>query len=131
MADSSSGITSAFVRQRRMPMIRASHLKGIPLVDIDRAEKIGEVGELFLDPEGQRVAGLGVRRGQSFLGGDALGLLPATAIRAIGPDAITAGGPAVGGTEPRLAAMPRLSQVVGRKVVTEGGRVLGPIGDVL
>ena len=111
-------------------MIRASKLKGISLIDIDRAEKIGEVGEVFLDPEARQVAGFGVRRGQSFLGGDELGLLPASAVRAIGPDAITVGGPVVGASEPRLAAMPRLSHVVGRKVVTAGGRALGPIGDV-
>jgi sporulation protein YlmC with PRC-barrel domain len=111
-------------------MIRASKLKGISLIDIDRAEKIGEVGEVFLDPEARQVAGFGVRRGQSFLGGDALGLLPASAVRAIGPDAITVGGPVVGASEPRLAAMPRLSHVVGRKVMTAGGRALGPIGDV-
>jgi sporulation protein YlmC with PRC-barrel domain len=112
-------------------MIRASKLKGIGLVDIDRAEKIGEVGEVFLDPEARQVAGFGVRRGQSFLGGEELMLLPASAVRAIGPDAITVGGPAVGTSEPRLAAMPRLSQVAGRRVVTAGGRALGPIGDVL
>jgi len=111
-------------------MIRASKLKGIALIDIDRAEKIGEVGEVFLDPEARQVAGFGVRRGQSFLGGDEMGLLPASAVRAIGPDAITVGGPGAGASEPRLAAMPRLSHVVGRKVVTAGGRALGPIGDV-
>ena len=77
-------------------MIRASKLKGIGLVDIDRAEKIGEVGEVFIDPEARQVAGFGVRRGQSFLGGDEMLLLPASAVRAIGPDAITVGGPAVG-----------------------------------
>jgi sporulation protein YlmC with PRC-barrel domain len=112
-------------------MIRASKLKGIGLVDIDRAEKIGEVGEVFIDPEARQVAGFGVRRGQSFLGGDEMLLLPASAVRAIGPDAITVGGPAVGASEPRLAAMPRLSQIVGRRVVTTGGRALGPIADVL
>lgn len=112
-------------------MIRASKLKGISLVDIDRAEKVGEVGEVFLDPEARQVAGFGVRRGQSFLGGDELLLLPASAVRAIGPDAITVGGPAVGASEPRLAAMPRLSQIAGRRVVTAGGRALGPIADVL
>lgn len=112
-------------------MIRAGKLKGIIVVDIDRAEKIGEVGEVFLDPEARQVAGFGVRRGQSFLGGDEMALLPASAVRAIGPDAITVGGPVVGASEPRLAAMPRLSHVVGRKVMTAGGRALGPIGDVL
>jgi sporulation protein YlmC with PRC-barrel domain len=112
-------------------MIRASKLKGIGLVDIDRAEKIGEVGEVFIDPEARQVAGFGVRRGQSFLGGDEMLLLPASAVRAIGPDAITVGGASVGASEPRLAAMPRLSQIVGRRVVTTGGRALGPIGDVL
>ncbi|HEV7216833.1 MAG TPA: PRC-barrel domain-containing protein, partial [Chloroflexota bacterium] len=113
-------------------MIRATTLRGRSVVDLDSAAKLGQLDELILDPEGRRVAGLVVSQGQSLLGDRHERLLPASTVHAIGPDALTVhGSGAESLDERRLAGLPRLSGMTGRKVVTHNGRMLGVIGDVL
>ena len=113
-------------------MIRASELRGRSVVDLDSAVKLGDVDEILLDPEGRRVAGFSVGRGQNLLGGGSPveTFVPASAVHAIGGDVVTVrgAGQAAGADG---SAYPRLGHVVGRKMVTHGGTVLGPIDDVL
>lgn len=70
-------------------MIRATELAGRAVIDIDTAERFGTIDKLILDPDGRRVAGFVVARGSGFPGNKEQITIPATAIRAIGPDAIT------------------------------------------
>jgi sporulation protein YlmC with PRC-barrel domain len=114
-------------------MIRATELSGRAVVDIDAAEKIGAIDKIILDPDGRRVAGFVVTRaGSGFPGNKAQTLIPSSAVHAIGPDAVTIRQRAAGGTDTAaLEALPRGSDVIGRKVVSEDGRFLGKIGDVL
>jgi sporulation protein YlmC with PRC-barrel domain len=112
-------------------MIRASELRGRPIVDLGSAVKLGDVDEVALDPDSRRVAGLVIGRGRPLLGGGVQDrFVPASAVHAIGGDVVTVRG----GAEPSgvdLTGFPRLGQIVGRKVVTHAGAVLGPIDDVL
>jgi sporulation protein YlmC with PRC-barrel domain len=112
-------------------MIRASDLRGRAVVDLQSAVKLGEVDDVLLDTDGRRVAGLALAGGQPLLGGgrpDAL--VPASAVQAVGGEVVTVrGGAEPGGAD--LGGFPRLGQIVGRKVVTHAGAVLGPIEDVL
>ena len=114
-------------------MIRATELSGRAVVDIDAAEKVGEIDKIILDPDGRRVAGFVVTRaGSRFPGNKAQTLIASSAVHAIGPDAVTIRQSAVGGTDvAALETLPRGSDVIGRKVVSEDGRFLGKVGDVL
>jgi sporulation protein YlmC with PRC-barrel domain len=113
-------------------MIRATELAGRAVIDIDAAERLGTIEKLILDPEGRRVAGFIVSRGSGFPGSKEQSIVPAAAVRAIGPDAVTVHQTAVVGSDiSRLDSLPRGSDLVGRKVVSEDGRLLGKVNDVL
>jgi uncharacterized protein YrrD len=114
-------------------MIRATELAGRPVIDIDGAEKIGTIDKMILNPDGRCVAGFVVTRsGSGFPGSRAHVLIPSAAVHAIGPDAVTIKQSAVVGTDiGRLETLPKGSDVIGRKVVSEDGRFLGKISDVL
>jgi sporulation protein YlmC with PRC-barrel domain len=114
-------------------MIRATELAGRAVVDIDAAEKIGTIDKLILDPDGRQVAGFVVTRtGSGFPGSKAQALIPSSGVHAIGPDAVTIRQSAVAGSDiGRLETLPRGSDVIGRKVVSEDGRFLGKVSDVL
>jgi sporulation protein YlmC with PRC-barrel domain len=59
-------------------------------------------------------------------------VIPSEAVHAIGPDAVTIRQSAVAGTDTtRLEALPKGSDVIGRKVVSEEGRFMGKVNDVL
>jgi uncharacterized protein YrrD len=77
------------------------------------------------------VAGLVVSQGPVLLGDRRERLLPATAVNAIGPDALTIHAGAETPPENNLLELPRQSAMTGRKVVTHSGRMLGVIADVL
>jgi sporulation protein YlmC with PRC-barrel domain len=114
-------------------MIRATELAGRAVIDIEAAERIGTVDKLILDPEGRRIAGFVVARaGSAFTGGKSSVLIPASAVHALGPDAVTVRQSAAAGSDVgRLEALPRGQDVIGRKVVSEDGRFLGKVSDVL
>lgn len=113
-------------------MIRASELGGRAVVDIEAAEKLGRIDGVLLDPDARCVAGFVISRGSSiFNKGDAL-TLPASCVHAIGPDAVTVNrGVAVAADELSIDGLPRVSDMVGRKVVSDAGRLLGTVADVL
>jgi uncharacterized protein YrrD len=114
-------------------LIRASELSGRAVVNIDTAEKVGRVDRVVLDPDARRVAGFLVSR-DSGADGNAMHMtVPAASVHAVGPDAVTihnrSGVP--GTTVDHLHELPAASELIGRKVVTADGRLLGRIGDVL
>lgn len=114
-------------------MIRATELGGRAVVDVDAAEKLGKIERVVLDPDSRRVAGFVVSRGSSlFNAGDSIHLA-ARCVHAIGPDAITVHRD-VGerlAADDVLEGLPRVSDMVGRKVVSDQGRLLGTVDDVL
>ena len=114
-------------------MIRATELSGRAVVDIDAAEKVGVIDKIILDTDGRKVAGFVVTRAVSgFPGSKSQTLIASSAVHAIGPDAVTIRQSAVAGPDiTALETLPRGSDVIGRKVVSEDGRFLGKVGDVL
>ena len=114
-------------------VIRATDLSGRAVVDLDAAEKVGKVERLVLDPDARRVAALLVSRGGAISGDGMHMTVPASAIRALGPDAVTIH-PGAAVSEQALAQLdrlPRTSDIIGCKVVSEDGRLLGRVDDVL
>lgn len=113
-------------------MIRATELAGRAVVDVDAAEKLGRVERVVLDPDGRRVAGFVVGKGAGIFSNDKGMLLSAAAVHAVGPDAITVHRTSATETdEDALGDLPRVSDLVGRKVVSDQGRLLGTVDDVL
>lgn len=111
-------------------MIRAKELGGRAVVDVDAAEKLGRIDRIVLDPESRRVAGFVISRGSSIFNNDKDIVLPASCVHAVGPDAVTVrrlADEAVDG----LDSLPRVSDIAGRKVVSESGRLMGTVDDVL
>jgi len=137
-------------------MIKANDLDGRAVVDLETAKKVGYVDEIYLDTDGGRIAAYLVAEGSKLTGGGQKILMPASAVETIGPEAImvrqVAGERVEHGdrvdrgdverhgdverrghaaNEADLDRLPRLSHVKGRKVVSEGGKLLGTIDDVL
>lgn len=112
-------------------MIRGRHLLGRPVVDMDAAVRLGKIKEIIVQRDGERVAGFVVAHGENLLGsGGTRRIIPASALNAIGPDVITVRGGAIKEI-PDLDSLPRMSDIIGHKMVTQSGRLLGSIDDVL
>jgi sporulation protein YlmC with PRC-barrel domain len=112
-------------------MLRGTELRGRAVIDLSTTEQIGELTDIVLDPASQCVAGLIVAQRPSRVGPGRLFIVPASAVHALGPDAITVRD---GGERDcnlgQLAHLPRLSQVIGLTVVGGSGTVLGVLDNV-
>jgi uncharacterized protein YrrD len=114
-------------------VIRAKTLRGRAVVDLDHAEKVGRIDRIVLDPDARQVAAFLVSRGTSLTGDSVHMTVPASAVHAIGPDALTIhrGHTTDAAVMDRIESLPKTSDLIGRTVVSEGGRFLGKIDDVL
>jgi uncharacterized protein YrrD len=113
-------------------MIRAMDLRERAVVDLGTGARIGSVAELVLDPAGRRIAAVIVTDGRGLLGRGARRTIPASALHALGGDAVTVHLTAA--TDEAIEAvseLPLLASVVGRKVLSQGGQLLGVVEDVL
>jgi uncharacterized protein YrrD len=117
----------------RLKMIKGSQLIGRSVVDMEAAERLGKIKEIIVQRDGERVAGFVVAHGETFIGtGGTRRIIPASALHAIGPDAVTVRASVIKDRPPEeLDTMPRMSDVIGHKMVTRSGRLLGSIDDVL
>lgn len=112
-------------------MIRAKQLGGRAVVDVDAAEKLGKIDRIILDPESRRVAGFVVSQGSSIFNNTEDIVIPASSVHAIGPDAVTIHRGAEVHTAASFDGLPRVSDIAGRKVVSDQGRLMGTVDDVL
>jgi sporulation protein YlmC with PRC-barrel domain len=114
-------------------MIRATRLRNLPVVDLESAVKIGKVHELVLDPGRRRVAAVIVRRGRTMWGGANDAAVPGNAVQSVGADALTIRniGPTHAQRGMELAAYPTLTSMIGRRVLSRRGKLLGSVADVL
>lgn len=107
----------------------ASDLKGRAIVTLSNAEKVGTVDDVLFDTQYRQVLGLRVRKGLLNHSEAVL----REAVSAIGDDAITVPSPDALNEEKRFPELQRaasLEQVHNTKVVTEGGQLLGTVGDL-
>jgi sporulation protein YlmC with PRC-barrel domain len=114
-------------------VIRATELAGRAVVDLDCAEKVGRIERIVLDTATRQVAAFVVARGAPLARERMHVTVPASAVHAIGPDALTIhrGQETDPSVMDRIDNLPKASDLIGRKVVSRGGRYLGKIGDVL
>jgi uncharacterized protein YrrD len=112
-------------------MIKGSQLVGRAVIDMEAAERLGKIKEIIVQRDGERVAGLVIVHGETMVGtGGKRRMIPASAVHAIGPDAMTVRGSAMQELA-ELDNLPRMSDIIGHKMVTQSGRLLGVIDDML
>src|SRR3954468_10517396 len=113
-------------------MIKGSDLVGRTVVDMEAATRLGKIKEIILQRDGERVAGFVVSQGETIVGtGGTRRIIPASALHAIGPDAITVRSVKETTGIEELDQLPQMSDVVGHKMVTRSGRLLGTIDDLI
>ena len=113
-------------------MIKASQLVGRAVIDMEAAERLGRIREIIVQRDGERVAGFIVVHGETLMGtGGTRRMVPASAVYSIGPDAMTMRGSAMSDRLPELDNLPRMSDIIGHKIITRSGRLLGVIDDML
>jgi len=112
-------------------MIKGSQLLGRAVIDMEAAERLGKIKEIIVQRDGERVAGFIVVHGETIVGtGGKRRMIPASAVYSIGPDAMTVRGSAMQELA-ELDNLPRMSDIIGHKMVTQSGRLLGVIDDML
>jgi sporulation protein YlmC with PRC-barrel domain len=105
--------------------MRARELKGQRVLDVLEAREVAKVEAMVIDPEARRVVGLRVKGDRP--------LLPMSAVKALGPDAITVEGADVlrlpePGVEQR--SVDGSLDPLGRLVLADDGSALGSVDDV-
>jgi sporulation protein YlmC with PRC-barrel domain len=109
--------------------MKLGELKGKPVVSIADARKVGTVDGVFVDAGYTRIQGLKVKgegRSPDYF-------VSSENVRAIGPDAVTiVGQDALERPDyaSGLTGLVPLEDVLGSRVVTESGEVLGGVSDV-
>jgi uncharacterized protein YrrD len=112
-------------------MIKGSQLIGRAVIDMEAAERLGKIKEIIVQRDGERVAGFIVLHGETIVGtGGARRTIPASAVHSIGPDAMTVRGSSMQELA-ELDNLPRMSDIIGHKMITQSGRLLGVIDDML
>jgi len=112
-------------------MIKGSQLVGRAVIDMEAAERLGKIKEIIVQRDGERVAGFVIVHGETMVGtGGKRRTIPASAVHSIGPDAMTVRGSAMQELA-ELDNLPRMSDIIGHKMITQSGRLLGVIGDML
>jgi uncharacterized protein YrrD len=112
-------------------MIKGSQLIGRAVIDMEAAERLGKIKEIIVQRDGERVAGFIVVHGETIVGtGGKRRMIPASAVYSIGPDAMTVRGSSMQELA-ELDNLPRMSDIIGHKMVTQSGRLLGVIDDML
>jgi len=109
--------------------MKASELKGRAVVTLSDAAKVGYIDDILFDADLRRVLGFRIKR-STF--GKVEGVTRGN-VAAIGVDAVTLPSPEVINDELRFTELhgaSSLERAHGTKVVTEGGRLLGTIGDL-
>jgi uncharacterized protein YrrD len=112
-------------------MIKGSQLIGRAVIDMEAAERLGKIKEIIVQRDGERVAGFVIVHGETLVGtGGKRRAIPASAVHSIGPDAMTVRGSAMQELA-ELDNLPRMSDIIGHKMITQSGRLLGVIDDML
>lgn len=108
-------------------------LSGLAVIDIRDGKKLGTVGDTVVSPDDGRLLGFVIKSG-GLLNNDE-SVVEIDDVRSIGADAITVEGDEIQGAEATNEAFQEARSgdraLAGRKVVTQGGKLLGQIADVV
>lgn len=112
-------------------MIKGTQLIGRAVIDMEAAERLGKIKEIIVQRDGERLAGFVVVHGETIAATSGKRrMIPASAVHSIGPDAMTVRGSSIQELA-ELDNLPRMSDIIGHKMITQSGRLLGVIDDML
>ena len=109
-------------------------LIGLAIVDVRDGKKLGTADEVVISPNDGRLLRFVMKHGGLFSSSEAI--VEIDDVESIGPDAITVEGDEVAHTPEASAAAFREARegersLVGRKIVTQGGSLVGQVSDVV
>jgi uncharacterized protein YrrD len=110
-------------------LMRLTQLRGLRVISLSEALKMGRVEDILLDPTGRWVAALRVRSGNSI---GHKHLIMRESVKRVGQHAVILGAPATVAEETNMPEMDRLIDLktfIGLEVVTDEGTLLGRIHD--
>jgi sporulation protein YlmC with PRC-barrel domain len=112
--------------------MNSKQIRGLTVINLADGTQVGTVDQVFLDLAAKQVVGFSITDGVGPFGGgrDNAPTVSATAVHSLGPDALTlddvvAAHAAWVGAD--LGAVVPLDDVVGRRVMTEGGANVGDV----
>ena len=109
--------------------MKFSELKGRAVVDVEDAKKIGEIDNLLLEPGTRQVSSLKVKTGGLFSTPLTIAI---SQLMNIGPDAVTIKADTGSLSQaPSAQETVEVTSLLGNKVVTDAGALLGEVHDVL
>jgi uncharacterized protein YrrD len=109
--------------------MKFSELKGRAVINVEDATKIGEVENLLLEPGGHQLLGLKVKTSGLF---SSPLIVAISQIINIGPDAVTVkADPVTSDKSNSRKEWVELTAILGNKVVTDAGTMVGEVHDVL
>jgi uncharacterized protein YrrD len=115
-------------------LVTGSAIRGLPVVTIDGGEDVAEVRDLIYNPEVGRVVGLTLNK-RGFLSGRRREVLPAEKVHAIGSDAVMVDDESSltlpDDASDEVTGAPSQRDVTGNEVLTEQGKSLGKVKDVV
>lgn len=109
-------------------------LTGLAIVDVRDGKKLGTADEIVISPDDGRLLGFVMKGGGLFSSKETI--VEIDDVRSIGADAITVEGDEVAHTPEASAEAFREARsgdrsLIGRKIVTQGGRLVGQVSDVV
>jgi len=110
--------------------MKASDLKGRNVVTVEKPEHVGAVDEVVFDPDNRQIAGLKIKTPEHTTPQ----LIHARDIRSIGEDVVTIRDKSAMGNEgafPELGKLPDLRELTNAKAMSQSGKVIGQISNVL
>lgn len=114
--------------------MRGRDVSGLPVVDLSTGEDIAEIRDLVFDPAAGVVGGFTLAK-RGFLGRRLREVLPVDAVHSLGTHAVTVDSAdaitAPDDAPAHLAAVDRKADVTSDTVLTESGRDLGRVQDVI
>lgn len=108
---------------------RWSELKGMAVVTINTGQKAGSIDDFYFNPQGNSVPALRIKTG--IIGHS---VLLSGNINAIGVDAVTFANPdhlIKENDDELLKTLPLGSTIMSYRVLSEGGKVIGTIGNIV
>ena len=109
-------------------------VKGTAVVSLADGAKLGAIDHVYLDPQRKVIVGFTFRHGGGLFGGETSGLVDVSDVHAFGADAVTVDDRSVVrsdlAVDVRCDDLIDLEDLLKRKVITEGGAVVGQVASV-
>lgn len=115
--------------------MNSKQIRGLTVINIADGTQVGTIDQVFLDLAAKQVVGFSITQGRGPFGGalDNAPTVAASAVHSLGPDALTLDDVAAAHAawvDGAYGSIEPVHDVVGRKVVTEGGTDVGQVAAV-